>query len=203
MISVSEAWKKTQEQLLLPESFLEISVCINDPSANTQGSLSATSEADFSNKGKITGNIGTPPAANYATLEHNLWVLNGSKNVMPNSGPYDTPGYVSANSGLPTITLTLPEVRTATIPGFTIIWSSEYGDYATDFTIQVRRGGSVIASTSVTGNKSNHSLVALEVSNYDSVVITVSKWNLPDRRVRIDSLILGYILTFGKNDILN
>ena len=203
MITVSEAWKKTQEQLLLPESFLEISVCINDTNASSQGVLSVTSEADFSNKNKITGNIGTPPAANYATLEHNLWVLNGSKNIMPDNGPFDTPGYVSQDDTLPTITLTLPEMRTTTIPGFTIFWSSEYNDYATDFTIQVKRGGSVIASTTVTGNKTNHSLVNLEASNYDSVVITVSKWSLPGRRVRIDSLILGYILTFGKNEIMD
>ena len=82
MISVSDAWKKTHEQLLLPESFIEISVCIADTNVIGQGVLSATSEASFSNKEKITGNSGAPPTANYATLEHNLWVLNGSKNIL-------------------------------------------------------------------------------------------------------------------------
>jgi hypothetical protein len=203
MISVSEAWKKTQEQLLLPESFLELSLCINDMVAGRQATLSATHEDDYSNLAHISTNVGTPPAANYATLEHNLWALDGTKSIAPDSGPYGAPGYVGVNDSLPTITLTLPEPRSVTIPGFTIIWSSEHGDYPTDFTIQVKNGATEVASKTITGNKSNKSIVELEVSDYDTVILTVSNWSLPERRARVDSFVLGNILTFTKNEIMD
>lgn len=204
MINASEAWKKTHEKLLLPESFLEILLCITDSTAISQGTLFATSGAEFSNLDKITSNIGTPAGANYATLEHNLWVLNGTKTIMPDSGPYETPGYVSESDALPTVALNLPiHSETSSIPGFTITWSSEHGDYPTDFTIQVKRGGTVIASKTVTGNTSNQSVVDMVVSSYDFVQVRVLNWNLPDRRIRIDSLIPGHVLTFDKNSILS
>jgi hypothetical protein len=99
--------------------------------------------------------------------------------------------------------MTLPEVRSVPIPGFTITWSSEYDEYPTEFSIDVKNGDTVVNSVTVTDNTSSVTEVALEVSDYDSVVLTVSDWSIPDHRVRIDRISFGHVISFGKNDILS
>ena len=92
--------------------------------------------------------------------------LDGSRNILPAEGPYANAGYVSGIASTGSVTLHLPKVHTASIPGVTITWSGEYGEYATVFTVTAKNGNTVVAETTVTDNKSNHSLVYLDISNY-------------------------------------
>lgn len=203
MISVSDSWKKAHKGVLLPESFLEISVGFSDPEARDLVTAVSDNDAVFSNLGNVVGDIDTPSPANYATLEHNLWILDGSRNIMPDAGPYRSPGYVSADDTEGNVLLTLPEVRNHTIPGFTITWSSEYGEYPTAFTVEARNGEAVIAAYSVTDNASNVTEVPLEISGYDRVEINIQEWNYPDHRMRIDRVYFGHVFVFGKHDVLS
>ena len=202
MISVSESWKKAHEGALLPESFLEISVGFSDVEARDLVTATSESEAAFSNLQNVVGDIDAPSPANYATLEHNLWLLDGSRNIVPDVAPHNTPGYVSADDAEGNVTLTLPGVRAQAIPGFTITWSSEYGEYPTAFSVEARNGGTVIASILVTDNASNVTEVPLEISDYDQVVINILEWNYPDHRMRVDRIYFGHVFAFGKKDIL-
>jgi hypothetical protein len=159
-------------------------------------------EAFFANTSKVVGDIGTPTPAMYATLEHNLWVLDGSREIVPDAD-YATPGYVSEDDNPCVVSMVLSEVRSVTIPGFTITWSSEYGEYPTSFKVEVASGNTLIADVEITGNKSSVVEVPLEVSNYDSVAIYVPSWSMPDRRTRIDRVSFGHTLTFGKNEVFS
>jgi hypothetical protein len=203
MISVSDAWKEIHKQPLLPETFVEISVGVTDVGVEDELTVTGTNEAMFSRSRFSVKNTSSTTPPKYATLEHNLWALDGSRTVVPSSGTYATPGYVSQDDSLGGVSMVLDEVRQTTIPGLTITWSSEYGEYATDFKVEAKNGDTVVATTTVTGNTSNVTEVVLELTNYDSLTITILGWSEPKHRARIDFISFGHVMVFTKNDIFS
>lgn len=203
MINVSDAWKSLHQHFLLPESFIEIDCVVTEQGAQETASATGINEAIFSDIGNMIGVSDLKSAPMYATLETNLWCLDGSRNILPNAGPYNNVGYVSDVSNSGSVTLTLPKVHTVPIPGITIDWSGEYGEYPESYTVTVKRGSTVVNQTTVTNNRNQRSFVDVELSNYDSVTVTLSDWCLPNRRPRIDRLFLGHMLTFTKSDIIS
>lgn len=202
MITASPAWKDIQQRFILPEGYLEITCAITEDGINESLSSSGANEDFFSNLSNATDMSAAGVTEQYATNELNLWVLDGSQTILPDSEPYDT-GYVSSTDGAGSITLTLPVVHTVAIPGVTIRWDNERGEYPARFTVTAKNGSTVVAETTITNNTDRVSLVDLELSGYDSVTITVWEWCLPYRRVRIRKASLGHILTLTKNEILS
>lgn len=203
MIEASTAWKEIHNRFLLPETYVEIDCGISEVGLQESASASGTVEEIFSDVEKILGTSDTKTDAKYATLEHNLWLLDGTRSLLPDTGPYENAGYVSNVDQSGSVTLTLPETHTVAIPGVTIVWSSEYSEYPPVFTVTAYNGSVVAAETTVTGNTQQRCLVDLEIINYDRVTVTVHNWCLPYRRARIDYVFLGHMLTFTKNDILS
>lgn len=200
MIAVSEAWKEKHKQFLLPETFVEISCVITDSNVQEEAVPSATQEDYFSSTGLITI---AEPKTRYATLESNLWLLDETRDIIHDEAPYTNTGYASGISQLGSATLTLPGVRTTAIPGVTIVWANEFGEYAKSFTITAKNGDAVVAETTITNNTSAKTLVYLDISNYNSVTVTINEWCIPGRRARIDYFLLGLDMTFDKNDLLS
>lgn len=201
MITASEAWKDIQQRFILPRGYLEITCAITETGIQNDTIATATNEAFFSNleNARITSAVNEE---RYATNELNLWALDGSKTVLPDSAPYEN-GYVGDTDGTGSVTLTLPEVHNVAIPGVTITWCSEHGEYPRVFTVTAKNGDTVVAETTITDNTDTVCIVNLELSGYDSVTVTVHEWYLPYRRVRIERFALGHILTLGKGDILS
>ena len=203
MIAVSEAWKNIQTRFLLPESFIEISCGLSDVGVQDLLTVTGDNEAVFSNAQGVAAGASNSAAPKYATFEHNLWALDGSRNVIPDEAPYNNVGYVSSDSSKASITMALPEVRRVAIPGLTITWSSEYGEYPTEFSIVAKSGDVEIASTYVTGNTTNVTDVLLDLVNYDSITIETFGWSLPNHRARIDKVSFGHVVTFNKNEVIS
>lgn len=201
MFYVSDAWKNAHQQMILPESFVEITMGIMDETVT--GTVSGTNEAAFSNSRIVVNNEEYEGRPEYALLEHNLWSLDGSKTVLANTNSYYTSTYVTENDSTGSLTIKLPAVNSNPIPGFVIVWSAEYETYATKFTVTVKRGTTTVATTTVTDNKSNVSLIDLPVSGYNSVTITVQEWSHPNQRNRIDSVMFGQRIIFTKDDIIS
>ena len=202
MIAVSDAWKDIQQRFILPETFLEITCGITDVGVQDLVVPSGTNEAKFSTVENIAGNTGSITAKRYATLERNLWALDGSRSVIPDDGPYGNAGYVSNNFSYAGVELTFPEPRQTAIPGLTLTWSSEYGEYPTQFSVTAKNGDTVVASAYVGDNTSSVSVVNMEMVDYDSLTIEVYAWSLPDHRARIDLVMFGHVISFGKNDVM-
>lgn len=201
MIAVSDAWKDIQQRFLLPEMFVEVTCAITEIGLQESATISGTDEAFFSNIDALRGSRATHKR--YATNELNLWALDGSRTIMPDSGSYENAGYVSNIESTGSVTLALPEVSNTEIPGVTIKWSSEFEEYPSVFTVTAKNGNTIVAETTITDNTEQESIVDLGISNYDSVTLSVWNWGLPNRRVRIESFSLGHILVFGKNDLLS
>ena len=201
--SVSDEWKDIQQRFLLPEGHIEITSAITDVGAQESATASGTYEAFFSNVNRVLGldNKSSPQA--HATNELNLWALDGSRVIFPDYATSDNEGYASDISESGSVTLTLPAVRTTPIPGVTITWGSEYEEQPPVFTVTAKNGDAVVAELTVTDNTEQVCAVDLEISNYDSITVTVHNWCLPYRRARIEKVFLGHVLTFAKKDIFS
>ena len=208
MIPVSDAWKAAHARTIVPEQFVEISIGVMDTAAINSGTVVPVKEGSTSDTSTVLGvNEATSPTG-YATLEENLWTLDGTKKIRPDETAKEC-GYVgyAGMLDLSQIKVVLPEATTKAIPGFVIVWSSEYQEYPTSFTIQLERDGNLISYERVDNNHSYISSVDFpylhEISNYDTVKIWVNEWNTPNHNVRIDRVILGYSWVFDKKDILS
>lgn len=201
MIHASEAWVAAHNQILLPETFVEVSYGAADEEAQSTAVPSGSEEAVFSN----TANIVDKAARShmYATLERNLWSLNGTRSVFDTTGEPDNIGFVSESASEGAIRIDFPQVMTTLIPGITITWSSEYNEYPNSFTVTVRRGNTDVASKTVTGNTEITTSVELDMVDYDTVFIEIHDWCLPDRRFRIDRVEMGLGITFTKKELLS
>lgn len=200
MIAVSEAWKDIQQRFLLPETFIEIDCGITDDEAQNVASASGTNEAAFSNAAGVVDNL--TDVTKYATLELNLWALDGTQSILPASGTYSNAGYVSNIESTGSVTVTFPEIRVTAISGITITWSEKYGEYAKTFSVIGKNGENIVGEVTVTDNEERTNIVYLPLENYDSIVVQVHEWNLPNRRVRIEDIVIGHVLKFSKGDLL-
>lgn len=203
MITTSNEWVNLHKEPLLPETFVEIRLDISDLDTTDLVTVTGENAASFSNIDNIVNVDVTPPDEEYALLEYNLWTLDGSKTILPDVETYEPPGFVSADDSSGGLTISLSEIRSSGIPGFTITWSSEYEEYATDFNVEVKSGDTVLGSTEVTGNTSSVTFVELESVDYDKIVITVNEWSVPEHRIRIDGVLFGLAIVFDKDQILN
>lgn len=199
MIAASDAWVAAHEQNVLPETFVEIAYGAVDAEAQIAATATATNEAVFSHAENVTSISGIEQ---YATLEHNLWSLGGTRRVLSEDEPR-IGGYTSQDDTGASITLSFPAVMTQPVPGLTIVWSSEYDEYPTSFTVTAKNGDAVVATATVADNTEVTSVVNLELVDYDSITITAASWCVPEHRVRVDSITMGMGLTFTKKDIVS
>lgn len=200
MIAVSDAWKDVQQRFLLPESFIEIECGITDDDAQRVATVSGTDEVFFSNASTL---VDSHEITRYATTELNLWTLDGTRTILPSSGSYSNAGYVSDIESTGSVTISFPAIRTTAISGITIAWSEKYGEYPQIFSVIGKNGDTVVSEVTITDNRENVSLVNVSLQNYDSITVSVHKWNLPHRRARIEKIVMGHILLFNKGDLLS
>lgn len=207
MVPVSKEWKAMHDELLLPETYIELSYGITDPQLATAANTSATDEEFFSEAEEITNAL-DKNTERYATLELNEWGLDGTFNYFDET-PTDV-GYVTAGlsgadakyTGIPTITIQFSTVRTSLIPGLTITWGAGLDEWATSFRVTVYNGSTRLEQISVTDNTSVASQLFADLQNFNKIVIEVFEWCLPYRRCRVTEVFLGIRETYTKAELL-
>lgn len=200
MISVSNAWRERHEQTLLPETFVEITCGVTDTGIGNSATATGANEAAFSNTAYVMKNEKNVSATKYATLETNLWTLDGTCQIAE-SKPTGL-GYVSESDDAE-LTIVLPETEVFSVPGFTITWGGVYDEYPTAFTVTTYAGGRAVTTATVTNNTSTTSKVDMDFTEFDTVVIKVDEWCVPEHRARIDLVMLGHAVVFTKGEIIS
>lgn len=205
MIATSDKWREAQLGSLVPEAFVEITYEVTEPGLQESASASNNGVVEYSDHETIVDLTNRARQA-YATLEQNIWSLDGAHEILPNVN--DT-GYVSSvicnGNGVfetvPVITITLPTVHEQPIPGITITWSTTFDEYATSFEVMAYKGTEQIYAANFAGTSSVTECL-FTLSGYDMVQIHVKGWSLPYHRARIEGVFLGAKQTYTKNNLL-
>lgn len=137
----------------------------------------------------------------YATLEPGRWLLDGSFRVMPDNPAQLTGevGCVGAALSGPDGTFSAPQwvqmnfSKVDILQALAIYFSTDPVDgVPADFTVEVRAGEQVFYTKSFTGNTATSvSLDGFTVQIPTSIRLTVTRWSLPGRRMRIAEIVPG------------
>ena len=202
----SDKWLEQYNNPLVPEMFVRITYHVSDDKSQTDAIASSGGQAPFSSASTVT-DLDETISADYATGETNLWILDGSKSLLPDSEPYENAGYVSldcvSDLSHPSITFSFSNVHSEKIPGITIAWSTVLDEFAASFKLTAYNGSSVIASKQVDSNDSVETSVDFEISEYNSIVLEILEWCIPNRRARIEQVEFGQRIRFNKTDLLS
>nr|DAR04166.1 MAG TPA: hypothetical protein [Caudoviricetes sp.] len=205
-VQPSEKWLKQYNSTLVPEMFVQITYHASDDKAQSDAIASSGSQVVFSDVSDIT-NLDNLPSAKYATGEPNLWILDGSCDILPSSEPYKNAGYVSlenvSDENHPIVTFSFSKTHEEKIPGITIVWSELFNEYATSFKVSAYNGSSLLQENQIDDNTSVESSVDFEITGYNSIVIEILSWCIPNRRARIEQVEFGQRVRFNKEDLLS
>lgn len=208
MQTVSQGWKDNQNERLVSESFVEVILSLSDPDALEDATATDNGAATISNTAEIVNEV-DEDIKPYATLEKNLWVLDGSREVFASN--VGNTGYIGSMMSAadlsyttsPQATVSFSEVHTKVIPGITIVWSTAFNEFAVDFTVKAYNGSTEVASVSVTGNTESQSIILMDIANYNKILISVSKWCSPNHRPRIEKVLVGVEKVYSKTDLFS
>ena len=136
----------------------------------------------------------------YATLERNRWLLDGTFGIFPDSYQGDgEQGFVgdalSGDDGTfpspPWVQLNFSNV--SILQAFSVYFPQlDFEGVPDTYTVEVIQGGTAYYTKTVTGNTAvSGSFDGFTVQNPDCIRLTVSKWSLPGRRMRVPEIIPG------------
>lgn len=190
-------------------TLLRAVIDIIDPDI-TYGAVSHSAAASFSKSGQVI-NKTMNPNGNYQTLEHNRWLLDGNSSFIP-ANPAELQGevgYVSeaiSGAGGEFSTPVWAQIafeNVSILQAFSIFFPDNDRDgVGADFTVEVLSGGTAFYTEEVRGNrKAQVSFEGFTVNYPDAIKITISRWSLPGRRVRIPEIVPG-VYEEWNNDIL-
>jgi len=208
MQEVSNGWKLVQQKNILPQSNIKLTYRITNVDGESKISgATAADKSTYSVMSEVYQEI--MGFYDYASFELNKWVLDGSCQYFPTSAVSKT-GYISnslsANDATYGTALVLEinfsQVVTSQSIGTTIRFSEDDYSYATNFTVVYTNSGTAVKTISVTNNTKNEWSNEEEVSGYDKLTITITKWNTPFTRARIEQVYLGINTIFEANQKL-
>lgn len=147
----------------------------------------------------------------YATLEHNRWMLDGSFELFPDDPEALTGqvGYIGDALSGEGGSFAAPPWVELQFSGVSVLQAcsiyfpgDEYDGLPLDFTVEVKQGGTAYYTKSFTGNQAaSVALSGFTVNNPDAIRVTVSKWSLPYRRMRLVEIIPGIYEQWDNNII--
>lgn len=206
MQSVSAAWKQNQKLDLRSESFVEITYRVLDNAAQEDATLATNGNKPYSDLISVVDGL-EKTGFKYATCA-GLWILDGTCDIIPDSAPYGSIGYVSsarcgANGRFatnPVCTIYFSQTVTTAILGITITFSSVYGEYAKRFIVK-SYNGTTLLSNKTFSNSEVQTAIDFETSGYDKITIEIIEWSGAGHNARIDDMLLGVVQTYNKSDI--
>lgn len=207
MLTQSQRWREVQQQRLLPVSDFRVDLYVSDPDFASGASATYTyADRVMSSSTRVVNNETAP--GKMATLEQNFWGLDGTFGFSPDTDTrYLSSEASNANAGFtaaPTATLSFTTTSATPIEGITIRWGTAYsGEWAVDYTVRTYLGTASVDSLSVGGNFSDVSTVSLSGADFDKLEITVTKWAKPNRRARIEGVLVGMWHSFSGHDLLS
>lgn len=178
---------------------LKAIIDISDPDL-VFGSTASSGAAPISHTEEIHDKVFYLDGPEHVTLELNRWVLDGSAPLFPaDLAVKGQMGFVSTAlagvdggfSPAPWVELRFANVRILQMCSV-FFPDSDIDGYPVDFTVEVLQGGTAYFTERVTDNEErSRTFKGFTVYNPDAIRVTVHRWSLPLRRMRVVEIIPG------------
>lgn len=177
--------------------YLKAVIDIIDPDI-VVSEVAADSKAPWSQDGGVYDHRFT--TERYVTGEHNRFLLDGSAKLFPvDYQVSDHLGFagevLSGEDGSfsPAVWVELDFSNVSILQALSVYFpTDEVEGYAVDFTIDVLSNGTTYYSENFAGNSEREiQLEGFTVHNPDAIRLTVTKWSLPSRRMRVPEILPG------------
>ena len=209
MYSVSDAYRSESRKTIRNQSLVYVVFKIEDIEAVDSASINTNGEAAISDAFGILSHNNV--RYEYATLERNRWLLDGSFDISPEVFlDMEYQGFVSSElsddrgqyTTAPILEITFPKYYS--FVGLTIkfsdimydypteVWVSAYYDDVEVFRKRYNPDGPTLETDPIPSE---------EEAYVNGLRIEFSKTRVPYRRVRVESLVLGVILEFDNDNI--
>ena len=159
------------------------------------GTATGSPESDASDSAQLHDKmleLGTP----YATLETSRWLLDGSFPLAPPASGTQV-GYESENifdeNGEGELFVQLNFSGVSILQACSVYFpGSDYDGFPVDFTVAIYQGATVVYTQTYAGyaDRSVH-LKGFTVSSPTGIRLTVTRWSLPSRRLRVPEIVPG------------
>lgn len=172
-----------------------------DPDAEIEG-VSTNSESEISLSDQVVNRGQGSSDQRIATLELDRWLLDGSFVIRPDD-PTDREGQVGWESdglcgadgafALPYPYIEMALTNVSILQAVSLEFSDDPLDgYPVDFYVELWSGSSLLETVEITGNTGNIVVVGdFTVNNPTKIRLTIQKWSVPYRRVRLARFMLG------------
>lgn len=165
---------------------------------------SATGQASKSDPSRLQSQTPTPIYANPCEIYSAL--LDGTLTIPESTAPYalvsnslssDTDGTFETP-----LVLTLTATGQYTSQGITLTFDETSNRYATAVNIKWYRGDTLLSDKDFTPDSPNY-FCANKVENYNKLVISFTKMNMPSNRLYLTDILYGSIRNFGRDELEN
>lgn len=158
-----------------------------DLTAKSDASISVTNYK-YSSGSEVFDNLLSP---NYMTMEHNFSVLDGTKDEFPVTpttyGLFTTAKSNSSKTFTNKSVITITFTDYHSLSGLTLNFEDAYPD---SVNVKYYKDNSVVGNVNATVN-SNRFVVETNADNYNKIVITFNTTHIPDRYIKLTSIIFG------------
>lgn len=198
MISASSEYRKSivgDSRRMILKAVIEII----DPDI-VYGQISSESQSKYVRVEELYDKVFDNPPK-YATLEVDRWSLDGSWIIYPDKVQDCLPGiaYTSDLLSGEDGTFSVAQYVEMQFSNVSILQAcsvyfpdNDYDGVPSDFTVEIKQGGTVYHTETYTGNTAaNVSIDGFTVYNPDAIRVTVTKWSIPYRRMRVIEIVPG------------
>lgn len=210
MYQVSEQYQNQIKRSVRKYSYIKIRFGITDPDADAAATLSDNGQMPWSVLPEIEDVNSV--SSRYATLEHNRWLLDGRQKILPNNGAYMYQAYVGDKVSDNTGNLEVPTILTVdfgggayTFSGLSFSFDTILDDYPAEINVKGYYQDSLIYDNTkqVTGvNYVYDDRVPGPDAFVDKIVISFTKTNVPNHRIRIEDLTLGIVKILNESRVI-
>lgn len=139
----------------------------------------------------------------YATLEPDFYLLDGTFVLPKNSKPRDNLGVISYGytNESEKVEFQIDFDSPFDFKGFQITWNTLLNEYPTSFSVVTKNTDGVEKRTTVSNNTSVITAINEEYENVVQVRIIINSWNVNDRRARFERIEIGSYIIYTSNDL--
>lgn len=197
---ISEAFKQQLNSIYRNQAYVRVTFGVSNPDAPKTSDITDNGGVVFSQSDNI--DLGLNISRTYETLEIGRCVLDGENELYDPDAPKRFTGFTSSLSSNDSGVWEVPPVITIDFgdnyfkfAGITIQFDTTMNNYASEFTLEAYGHGSKVYSKVHTPTNARYTKLD-DIPECNKMVLTFTKSNVPNRRLRVLDIVYGITDTF-------